>query len=52
MSGIETIERAGHWIQQEHPVRLGKLLLKFMKEIDGRTSLAVMSEIPNEIEAA
>jgi pimeloyl-ACP methyl ester carboxylesterase len=33
MSGIELIDGAGHWIQQEQPARLGTLLLAFMKEI-------------------
>jgi pimeloyl-ACP methyl ester carboxylesterase len=27
MSGIELIDGAGHWIQQEQPVRLSTLLL-------------------------
>jgi pimeloyl-ACP methyl ester carboxylesterase len=35
LSAIEMIDGAGHWIQQEHPVRLGELLLNFMKETDG-----------------
>jgi len=30
--GIEQIEGAGHWIQQEQPARLGALLLAFSKE--------------------
>lgn len=29
MAGIEFIDGAGHWIQQEQPVRLAKLLLAF-----------------------
>ncbi|MGY5802100.1 alpha/beta fold hydrolase [Rhizobium sp. LEGMi12c] len=29
MSGVELIDGAGHWIQQEQPARLGKLLLDF-----------------------
>jgi pimeloyl-ACP methyl ester carboxylesterase len=33
MSGIELIEDAGHWIQQEQPARLSALLLAFMKEV-------------------
>jgi pimeloyl-ACP methyl ester carboxylesterase len=35
MAGIELIEGAGHWIQQEQPVRLGTLLLDFIKEAGG-----------------
>ncbi len=31
MAGIEFIEGAGHWIQQEQPDRLGTLLLAFVK---------------------
>lgn len=33
MRGIELIDGAGHWIQQEQPARLGTLLLAFMKEV-------------------
>lgn len=32
LHGIEMIEGAGHWIQQEQPVRLGERLLAFLKE--------------------
>jgi pimeloyl-ACP methyl ester carboxylesterase len=35
MGGIELIDGAGHWIQQEQPGRLGTLLLAFIKEVDG-----------------
>jgi pimeloyl-ACP methyl ester carboxylesterase len=35
MSGIELIDGAGHWIQQEQPVRLSTLLFDFIKEIGG-----------------
>lgn len=35
MGGIELIDGAGHWIQQEQPVRLGTLLLAFIKEVGG-----------------
>jgi pimeloyl-ACP methyl ester carboxylesterase len=35
MAGIEMIESAGHWIQQEQPVRLSTLLLAFIKEVGG-----------------
>lgn len=40
MSGIELIDGAGHWIQQEQPARLAALLLAFSKEAGGanRTS--------------
>nr|WP_041777871.1 alpha/beta hydrolase [Beijerinckia indica] len=40
MGGMELIDGAGHWIQQEQPVRLGALLLAFIKEVGGagRTS--------------
>ncbi len=33
LSGVEFIDGAGHWIQQEQPVRLGTLLLDFIKEV-------------------
>lgn len=32
MGEIELIDGAGHWIQQEQPLRLSKLLLAFIKE--------------------
>ena len=35
MGGIELIDGAGHWIQQEQPVRLGELLLAFTREVVG-----------------
>jgi len=35
MSGIELIDGAGHWIQQEQPVRLSTLLLAFIAEVGG-----------------
>lgn len=35
MSGIELIDGAGHWVQQEQPVRLSTLLLAFIKEVGG-----------------
>ncbi|MCP3391080.1 hypothetical protein NLM27_20055 [Bradyrhizobium sp. CCGB12] len=35
MGGIELIDCAGHWIQQEQPVRLSTLLLAFIKEAGG-----------------
>ena len=35
MGGIELIEGAGHWVQQEQPVRLSTLLLAFIKEAGG-----------------
>jgi pimeloyl-ACP methyl ester carboxylesterase len=35
MGGIELIDGAGHWIQQEQPVRLSALLLAFTKELGG-----------------
>jgi pimeloyl-ACP methyl ester carboxylesterase len=35
MGGIELIDGAGHWIQQEQPVRLSSLLLAFIKEVGG-----------------
>ena len=33
MAGVELIDGAGHWIQQEQPVRLSTLLLAFVKEV-------------------
>ena len=35
MGGIELIDGAGHWIQQEQPVRLSELLLAFASEVGG-----------------
>jgi pimeloyl-ACP methyl ester carboxylesterase len=35
MGGIELIDGAGHWIQQEQPVPLSRLLLAFIKEVGG-----------------
>jgi pimeloyl-ACP methyl ester carboxylesterase len=35
LAGVELIDGAGHWIQQEQPVRLGTLLLAFIKEVGG-----------------
>ena len=35
MRGVEMIDGAGHWIQQEQPVRLSTLLLAFIKEVGG-----------------
>lgn len=35
MRDIELIDGAGHWIQQEQPVRLGELLLAFTREVGG-----------------
>lgn len=38
MGGIELIDGAGHWIQQEQPVRLSTLLLAFMKQVGARSA--------------
>ena len=35
MGGIELIDGAGHWIQQEQPLRLSTLPLAFIKEVGG-----------------
>ncbi|MGX4801173.1 alpha/beta fold hydrolase [Bradyrhizobium guangdongense] len=35
MAGIELIDGAGHWIQQEQPLRLSMLLLAFIKGAGG-----------------
>ena len=32
LAGVELIDGAGHWIQQEQPAQLGKRLLAFMQE--------------------
>lgn len=40
MSGIELVEGAGHWIQQEQPGRLSSLLLAFMKDVGGANRTA------------
>lgn len=36
MSGVELIDGAGHWIQQEKPARLSELLLAFTKKVGAR----------------
>ncbi|WP_244485293.1 alpha/beta fold hydrolase [Bradyrhizobium tropiciagri] len=41
MRGIELIDGAGHWIQQEQPDRLGTLLLAFIKEAGGADHTSV-----------
>ncbi|WP_198960971.1 alpha/beta hydrolase [Bradyrhizobium sp. UFLA03-84] len=41
MGGIELIDGAGHWIQQEQPVRLSKLLLAFTGEVRGSGSRVI-----------
>lgn len=33
LAGIEMIDGAGHWIQQEEPVRLGALLIDFARDV-------------------
>jgi pimeloyl-ACP methyl ester carboxylesterase len=33
LAGIEFIDGASHWIQQEQPVRLGRLMLNFLEEV-------------------
>jgi pimeloyl-ACP methyl ester carboxylesterase len=40
MGGIELIDGAGHWIQQEQPVRLSTLLLAFIKEVGGADDIS------------
>ena len=35
LAGVELIDGAGHWIQQEQPVRLSALLLAFIKDAGG-----------------
>lgn len=35
MAGVELIDRAGHWVQQEQPVRLSELLLNFAQDVGG-----------------
>jgi pimeloyl-ACP methyl ester carboxylesterase len=35
IDGIELIDGAGHWIQQEQPGRLSELLLAFIKDVGG-----------------
>jgi pimeloyl-ACP methyl ester carboxylesterase len=41
MGGIELIDGAGHWIQQEQPVRLGARLLAFIKDVGGADQTSV-----------
>lgn len=36
LAGVELIDGAGHWIQQEQPVRLAEILLAFANEANGR----------------
>jgi len=40
MEGIELIDGAGHWIQQEQPVRLSELVLSFIKEAVGPDNIS------------
>ncbi len=40
MAGIDLIDGAGHWIQQEQPVQLSTLLLDFIAEVGGANHLS------------
>ena len=31
--GIELVENAGHWVQQENPEEVNKLILEFLSKI-------------------
>jgi len=31
MRGVHLVEGAGHWVQQEQPVEVSRLLLEFLK---------------------
>jgi len=46
MGGIELIDGAGHWVQQEQPVRLSTLLLAFIKEVGGAVSGQPVRSLP------
>jgi pimeloyl-ACP methyl ester carboxylesterase len=32
MLGVKWVERAGHWVQQEHPQEVTQLLVEFLRE--------------------
>lgn len=32
MLGVKWVERAGHWVQQEHPQEITQLLVEFVRE--------------------
>ena len=33
MLGVHLAEGAGHWVQQEQPVEVGKLLIQFLQRV-------------------
>jgi pimeloyl-ACP methyl ester carboxylesterase len=33
MRGVHLIEGAGHWVQQEQPTEVSRLLLEFLKTV-------------------
>jgi pimeloyl-ACP methyl ester carboxylesterase len=33
MRGVHLIEGAGHWVQQEQPAEVSRLLLEFLKAV-------------------
>ena len=35
MSGVQLIDGAGHWVQQEQPERVSELLIRFLREQPG-----------------
>jgi pimeloyl-ACP methyl ester carboxylesterase len=36
MLGAHLVEGAGHWVQQEQPAEVNRLLLKFLRETESR----------------
>jgi pimeloyl-ACP methyl ester carboxylesterase len=36
MVGVHLVDGAGHWVQQEQPVEVSRLLVQFVKENGGR----------------
>jgi len=39
MLGCHLVEGAGHWVQQEQPAEVGRLLRQFLKEAAERPDL-------------
>jgi len=45
MIGCHLVDGAGHWVQQEQPIEVSRLLVQFLQNaragVDGRTSPAM-----------
>jgi pimeloyl-ACP methyl ester carboxylesterase len=39
MMGCHLVDGAGHWVQQEQPADVGRLLLQFLKQAAERATL-------------